>query len=194
MCPLALSPLALGLPSGLAKYLYSSFWTKEPGRLQFTGSQRVRHDWANSTFTYTFFQRDEDGHQILTKILLFSIPIFPVPSWAAVIQAEEWLLREAVFTKSYQRSIVPTKSPLCFPLPSPCFWMDLGLGQSLECPIPGSGLKRWGHFGEKDPLAWRWGRNLAHPDSEVQHFWKRNSSILNPPGLEGISSERRAWF
>ena len=107
----------------------------------------------SNTFTYTFYQRDEDGHQVLTKISLFSIPIFPVPSWAAVIQAEERPLREAVFTKSYQRSIVPTKSTLCIPLPSPHFSMELGLGQSLECPIPGSGLKRWGHFGEKDPLA-----------------------------------------
>ena len=25
-------------------------WTEEPGRLQPTGSQRVRHDWSNFTF------------------------------------------------------------------------------------------------------------------------------------------------
>ena len=26
-------------------------WTKEPGGLQYIGSQRVRHDWATNTFT-----------------------------------------------------------------------------------------------------------------------------------------------
>ena len=26
-------------------------WTEELGRLQFMGSQRVRHDWATNTFT-----------------------------------------------------------------------------------------------------------------------------------------------
>ena len=26
-------------------------WTEEPGRLQFMGSQRVRHNWATSLFT-----------------------------------------------------------------------------------------------------------------------------------------------
>ena len=30
-----------------------NLWTKEPGRLQSTGSQRVRHDWATNTFTFT---------------------------------------------------------------------------------------------------------------------------------------------
>ena len=28
-------------------------WTKKPGRLQFTGSQRVRHDWVTITHTHT---------------------------------------------------------------------------------------------------------------------------------------------
>ena len=27
-------------------------WTEEPGRLQFTGSQRVRHDWATEPHMY----------------------------------------------------------------------------------------------------------------------------------------------
>ena len=27
-------------------------WTEEPGGLQSTGSQRVRHDWATNTFTF----------------------------------------------------------------------------------------------------------------------------------------------
>ena len=29
-------------------------WTEEPGRLQSTGSQRVRHDWATSLSLFTF--------------------------------------------------------------------------------------------------------------------------------------------
>ena len=33
-------------------------WTEEPGRLQSTGSQRVRHDWAH--FLLSFFQRGLD--------------------------------------------------------------------------------------------------------------------------------------
>ena len=28
-------------------------WTEEPGGLQSMGSQRVRHDWATVTFTFT---------------------------------------------------------------------------------------------------------------------------------------------
>ena len=28
-------------------------WTEEPGRLQSIGLQRIRHDWANNTFTFT---------------------------------------------------------------------------------------------------------------------------------------------
>ena len=30
-------------------------WTEEPGRLQSMGSQRVRHNWVTSTFTFTFY-------------------------------------------------------------------------------------------------------------------------------------------
>ena len=29
-------------------------WTEEPGGLQSTGSQRVRHNWATNTFFFTF--------------------------------------------------------------------------------------------------------------------------------------------
>ena len=29
-------------------------WTEEPGGLQFTGSQRVRHDWVTNTVTFYF--------------------------------------------------------------------------------------------------------------------------------------------
>ena len=31
-----------------------NMWTEEPGELQSMGSQRVRHDWATNTFTFTF--------------------------------------------------------------------------------------------------------------------------------------------
>ena len=29
-------------------------WTEEPGRLQFMGSQRIRHDWKNNTFIFIY--------------------------------------------------------------------------------------------------------------------------------------------
>ena len=32
-------------------------WTKEPGGLQSTGSQRVRQNWVTSTFTFHFLHR-----------------------------------------------------------------------------------------------------------------------------------------
>ena len=34
-------------------------WTEQPGRLQSTGSQRVRHDWATSLFTIRQQQHEE---------------------------------------------------------------------------------------------------------------------------------------
>ena len=33
-------------------------WTEEPGELQSTGSQRVRHDWMTHTFTFHLAERD----------------------------------------------------------------------------------------------------------------------------------------
>ena len=32
-------------------------WVEEPGRLEFMGSQRVKHDWVTNTFTHI----DEHG-------------------------------------------------------------------------------------------------------------------------------------
>ena len=32
-------------------------WTEEPSGLQFTGSQRVGHDWETNTFTFTFSEQ-----------------------------------------------------------------------------------------------------------------------------------------
>ena len=32
-------------------------WTEEPGRLQSMGSQRVRHDWANNTFSTVWWRK-----------------------------------------------------------------------------------------------------------------------------------------
>ena len=36
--------------SGILAWIIS--WTEEPGGLQFLGSQRVRHDWVNNSFTF----------------------------------------------------------------------------------------------------------------------------------------------
>ena len=45
------------LPKGMATHssilAWRMPWTKEPGRLQSMGSQRVRHDWETGTFTFT---------------------------------------------------------------------------------------------------------------------------------------------
>ena len=38
-------------------------WTEESGRLQSMGSQRVRHDWATNTFTFSlFFKKRKTPH------------------------------------------------------------------------------------------------------------------------------------
>ena len=48
-------------------------WTEDPGRLQFTGSQRVRHDWATSLhISLSLFIRGEVGFkQTLNKMIKF---------------------------------------------------------------------------------------------------------------------------
>jgi len=35
-------------------------WTEKPGRLQSMGSQRVRHDWATSLFTFHFHALEKE--------------------------------------------------------------------------------------------------------------------------------------
>ena len=44
------NPLKKGVVTHSSILAWRIPWTEEPGRLQFMGSQRVRHDWATNTF------------------------------------------------------------------------------------------------------------------------------------------------
>ena len=57
----------------------SWWWTGGPGVLQFMGSQRVRHDWANSLHFTSYFQFS--SVQSLSCVRLFATP------WIAACQA-----------------------------------------------------------------------------------------------------------
>jgi len=43
-------------------------WTEEPGGLQSTGSQRVRHDWATSPFTFCVYRHQKFWRESPTEI------------------------------------------------------------------------------------------------------------------------------
>ena len=47
------SPLERGMATHSSILVWRNQWTKEPGRLQSMGSQRVRHNLAANTFTFT---------------------------------------------------------------------------------------------------------------------------------------------
>ena len=42
------------MPPHSSTLAWKILWTQEPGRLQFMGSQRVRHDWVTSLSLFTF--------------------------------------------------------------------------------------------------------------------------------------------
>ena len=45
-------PLEKGKVTHSSILAWRTTWTEEPGGLQSTGSQGVRHDWATNTFTF----------------------------------------------------------------------------------------------------------------------------------------------
>ena len=47
------NPLEKGMATHSSILAWRIPWTEEPGRLQSTGLQRVRHDWATTTHTFT---------------------------------------------------------------------------------------------------------------------------------------------
>ena len=47
-------PLEEGMAAHSSLLAWRIPWTEEPGRLQSTGSQRVRHDWVTNILTWTF--------------------------------------------------------------------------------------------------------------------------------------------
>ena len=64
-------------------------WTEEPGRLQFMGSRRVRHDWATSLSLFTFMHWR--GKWQLTPVFLPGQSQGRVAWWAAVYRvAQSW--------------------------------------------------------------------------------------------------------
>ena len=44
-------PLEKGIASHSSILSWRIPWTEKPGKLEYTGSQRLRHDWATNTFT-----------------------------------------------------------------------------------------------------------------------------------------------
>ena len=48
-------PLQKGMTIRSSSLAWRIPWTEKPGRLQFMGSLRVKHDWATNTRTHTFF-------------------------------------------------------------------------------------------------------------------------------------------
>ena len=48
-------PLEKGMATHSSILAWKTPWSEEPGGLQSMGSQKVGHNWANFTFTFTFF-------------------------------------------------------------------------------------------------------------------------------------------
>ena len=46
-------PLEKGMTASFSILAWRISWTEDPGGLQFMGSQRVRHDWATNTFSFS---------------------------------------------------------------------------------------------------------------------------------------------
>ena len=67
-------------------------WTEEPGRLQSTGSLRVRHDWVTSLSLFTFhFPALEKEMATHSSVLAWRIPGRGGASWAAIYGvAQSW--------------------------------------------------------------------------------------------------------
>ena len=51
-------PLKKGMATHSSILAWRVPWTEEPGGLQSTGSQRVRHEGANNTFPFSFLIRN----------------------------------------------------------------------------------------------------------------------------------------
>ena len=77
--PLVLSEKAMAPHSSTLAWKIP--WTEEPGRLQSTGSLRVRHDWATSLSLFTFhFHALEKEMATHSSVLAWRIPGTGEPS------------------------------------------------------------------------------------------------------------------
>ena len=69
-------------------------WTKEPGGLQFMGSQRVRHNWATNTFTFILSVQFSSIAQLYLTLqphgLQHARPSYPSPT--AGVYSNSWPL------------------------------------------------------------------------------------------------------
>ena len=62
-------PLEKGMTTHSSILAWSIPWTEEPGRVPFTGSQRVRNDWATNTF-HTFLWFVYFDYQLLIRCIV----------------------------------------------------------------------------------------------------------------------------
>ena len=66
-------PLEEGMATHSGILAWRISWTEEPGRLQSTGSQRVRHDQATDTFSF-FSQRNTNQFLVQSWEPLWEVP------------------------------------------------------------------------------------------------------------------------
>ena len=68
-------------------------WTEEPRKIQFMGSQRVRHDWATSLTYFTYLDSIFKSRDITlpTKVPLVKAMVFPV----VMRGRESWTVKKA---------------------------------------------------------------------------------------------------
>ena len=77
------NPLEKGMAAHLSSLSWKIPWTKEPGGLQSTGSQRVQHDWATNTYIRQFslvqFSRSVVSYSLRPHGLQHATPPCPSP-------------------------------------------------------------------------------------------------------------------
>ena len=128
-------PLEKEMTTHSSTLAWRSPWREEPGRLQSTGSQRVRHDWATSFLHFTE-QRTSFPWQVLLK--LFQAICCPQPShkrdcgWRFF--RHEWHMWVSPTGK--ETWILPLDASLC-----------------LECPLSSLCIVR-SHFFFKIQIKW----------------------------------------
>ena len=120
-------PLEKGMATHSSILAWRISWTDEPGRLQSMGSQRVRQDWATSTFTWHLLSSIQFSHSVVSNSL--------------------WL--------GQQDTRVPCPSPTTGPCSNPCplsWWCHPTISSSVvplsSCPqsFPASGSFQMSQF------------------------------------------------
>ena len=79
-------------------------WTEEPGRLQSMGSQRVRHNWSDFTFTFTLYGCES---WTIKKAECLRIDAFELWCWRRLLRVP-WTVRRD--NKSILKEISPEYS------------------------------------------------------------------------------------